>query len=45
MTCRSEERDERILFSVIPDYLKLFEPADIRRVFDYLEKPFRLNRD
>jgi hypothetical protein len=43
MSFRREERKDFI--SVIPDDLKLFEPADIRRVFDYLEKTFRLNRD
>jgi hypothetical protein len=43
MSFRGEERKDFI--SVIPDDLKLFEPADIRRVFDYLEKTFRLNRD
>jgi hypothetical protein len=38
-------KERRDFISVIPDDLKLFEPADIRRVFDYLEKTFRLNRD
>jgi hypothetical protein len=31
--------------SIIPDDLRLFDPTDIRKVFDYLEKTFHLNRD
>jgi hypothetical protein len=38
-------KERRDFTSVIPDDLKLFEPADIKRAFDYLEKTFRLNRD
>jgi hypothetical protein len=38
-------KERRDFISVIPDDLKLFEPADIKRAFDYLEKTFRLNRD
>jgi hypothetical protein len=43
MPFRGAERKD--FSSVIPGNLKLFEPADIRRAFDYLEKTFRLNRD
>jgi hypothetical protein len=38
-------KERRDFISVIPDDLKLFEPADIKHVFNYLEKTFRLNRD
>jgi hypothetical protein len=30
--------------SVIPEDLRLFEPNDIKKVFDYLEKEFHLNK-
>ena len=31
--------------SIIPDDLRLFESTDIKKVFDYLEKTFHLNRE
>ena len=43
MSPKPDEHNRAV--SVIPDDLQLFDIADIKRAFDYLEKTFHLNRD
>lgn len=43
MGLKGKERNDFV--SIIPDDLKLFDPTDIKKTFEYLEKVFRLHRD
>lgn len=43
MAFKGRERNDFV--SVIPDDLKLFDAIDIVKVFEYMEKTFRLSKD